>query len=117
MRSITQRSGSDIESLPDIVKVRLQTSSQYSSAFDGATQILRNEGPLAFYKVRKTAFVPPILLSVGVDYSGKGNPDSTAWNWRLCKSTIFKVIASNVAFDKPRIFPSLFVTWMLTMKL
>ena len=35
----------------DIVKVRLQTSSQYKSALDGATQIFKNEGPLAFYKV------------------------------------------------------------------
>lgn len=35
----------------DIVKVRLQTTTQYSSALDGATQILKNEGPLAFYKV------------------------------------------------------------------
>lgn len=36
---------------PDIVKVRLQTSSQYSSALDGATKIFKNEGPAAFYKV------------------------------------------------------------------
>ena len=36
---------------PDIVKVRLQTTSQYKSALDGATQIFKNEGPLAFYKV------------------------------------------------------------------
>ena len=35
----------------DIVKVRLQTTSQYSSALDGATQIFKNEGPAAFYKV------------------------------------------------------------------
>ncbi len=35
----------------DIVKVRLQTSSQYSGALDGATQIFKNEGPAAFYKV------------------------------------------------------------------
>lgn len=35
----------------DIVKVRLQTTTQYSSALDCATQILKNEGPLAFYKV------------------------------------------------------------------
>ena len=36
----------------DIVKVRLQTTSQYKSALDGATQIFKKEGPLAFYKVR-----------------------------------------------------------------
>lgn len=35
----------------DIVKVRLQTTTQYSSALDGATQIFKNEGPFAFYKV------------------------------------------------------------------
>ena len=35
----------------DIVKVRLQTTSQYSSALDGVAQIFKNEGPLAFYKV------------------------------------------------------------------
>lgn len=35
----------------DIVKVRLQTTTQYPSALDGATQIFKNEGPLAFYKV------------------------------------------------------------------
>ena len=34
----------------DIVKVRLQTTSAYPSAFSAATSILRNEGPLAFYK-------------------------------------------------------------------
>ena len=37
--------------LSDIVKVRLQTSTRYSSALDGATQIFKNEGPAAFYKV------------------------------------------------------------------
>ncbi|PTU17118.1 hypothetical protein P175DRAFT_0505271 [Aspergillus ochraceoroseus IBT 24754] len=41
----------------DIVKVRLQTSSQYSSALDGATQILKKEGPLAFYKGTLTPLI------------------------------------------------------------
>lgn len=41
----------------DIVKVRLQTSSQYSSALDGATQILKNEGPTAFYKGTLTPLI------------------------------------------------------------
>ncbi|KAL9128360.1 MAG: hypothetical protein Q9217_002939 [Psora testacea] len=41
----------------DIVKVRLQTTSQYSSALDGASQILKNEGPLAFYKGTLTPLV------------------------------------------------------------
>ncbi len=35
----------------DIVKVRLQTSAEYSNALDCATKIFRNEGALAFYKV------------------------------------------------------------------
>lgn len=35
----------------DIVKVRLQTTSQYSSALDVVAQIFKNEGPFAFYKV------------------------------------------------------------------
>ena len=36
--------------MPDIIKVRLQTSSQYSGALDAGTQIFRKEGPAAFYK-------------------------------------------------------------------
>lgn len=35
----------------DIVKVRLQTTQQYRNALDCATKILKDEGPLAFYKV------------------------------------------------------------------
>ncbi|KAI9803329.1 MAG: hypothetical protein M1826_004974 [Phylliscum demangeonii] len=35
----------------DIIKVRLQTTEQYRNAIDCATRILREEGPLAFYKV------------------------------------------------------------------
>ncbi|KAH8917447.1 mitochondrial carrier [Atractiella rhizophila] len=34
----------------DIVKVRLQSSNAYSSALQCTTSILKNEGPLAFYK-------------------------------------------------------------------
>ncbi|KAH8724577.1 mitochondrial carnitine/acylcarnitine carrier protein [Phaeosphaeriaceae sp. PMI808] len=34
----------------DIVKVRLQTTQQYTGALDAATKIYRNEGALAFYK-------------------------------------------------------------------
>ena len=49
----TARSLSPHEFDLDIVKVRLQTTSQYKSALDGATQIFKNEGPLAFYKVSK----------------------------------------------------------------
>ncbi|PGH27579.1 hypothetical protein AJ80_00821 [Polytolypa hystricis UAMH7299] len=41
----------------DIVKVRLQTTTQYSSALDCATKILKNEGPLAFYKGTLTPLI------------------------------------------------------------
>ncbi|KAL7619612.1 carrier protein ymc1 [Parahypoxylon ruwenzoriense] len=44
----------------DIVKVRLQTSSAYSSALDAATSIYSKEGPLAFYKGTLTP-----LLGIG----------------------------------------------------
>ncbi|KAH8880361.1 mitochondrial carrier [Thozetella sp. PMI_491] len=44
----------------DIVKVRLQTSNQYSSAFTAAASIWKNEGPLAFYKGTLTP-----LLGIG----------------------------------------------------
>ncbi|OKL59107.1 hypothetical protein UA08_05600 [Talaromyces atroroseus] len=41
----------------DIVKVRLQTTSQYSGALDCATKIFKNEGPLAFYKGTLTPLI------------------------------------------------------------
>jgi solute carrier family 25 (mitochondrial carnitine/acylcarnitine transporter), member 20/29 len=44
----------------DIVKVRLQTSTQYTSALDCATKIWSHEGPLAFYKGTLTP-----LLGIG----------------------------------------------------
>ncbi|KAI1385703.1 mitochondrial carrier [Hypoxylon trugodes] len=44
----------------DIVKVRLQTSTAYTSALDAATTIYAKEGPLAFYKGTLTP-----LLGIG----------------------------------------------------
>ncbi|KAK4111546.1 mitochondrial carrier [Canariomyces notabilis] len=44
----------------DIVKVRLQTSTVYPSAFSAATSIWKHEGPLAFYKGTLTP-----LLGIG----------------------------------------------------
>ncbi|KAI2603418.1 mitochondrial carrier [Hypoxylon fragiforme] len=41
----------------DIVKVRLQTSSAYSSALNAATSIYAKEGPLAFYKGTLTPLI------------------------------------------------------------
>ncbi|EAL88364.1 carrier protein ymc1 [Aspergillus fumigatus] len=43
--------------LLDIVKVRLQTTSEYKSALDCATRIFKNEGPLAFYKGTLTPLI------------------------------------------------------------
>ncbi|KAF4126037.1 solute carrier family 25 (mitochondrial carnitine/acylcarnitine transporter), member 20/29 [Geosmithia morbida] len=41
----------------DIVKVRLQTTTQYSSALEAATSIYRKEGPTAFYKGTLTPLI------------------------------------------------------------
>ncbi|RJE26275.1 carrier protein [Aspergillus sclerotialis] len=41
----------------DIVKVRLQTTTQYSNALDCAKQIFKNEGPFAFYKGTLTPLI------------------------------------------------------------
>jgi len=43
--------------MQDIVKVRLQTTTQYKGALDGATQILKNEGAAAFYKGTLTPLI------------------------------------------------------------
>lgn len=50
----------------DIVKVRLQTTEQYKGALDAATQIWKNEGPLAFYKGTLTP-----LIGIGACVSRK----------------------------------------------
>lgn len=67
----------------DIVKVRLQTSSQYKSALDGATQIFKNEGPLAFYKVPGLDRTQDYKIFTD-DLQGYINP--TGWDRSLCKS-------------------------------
>ena len=43
--------------LTDIVKVRLQTTTQYKSALDCGRHILTHEGPLAFYKGTLTPLI------------------------------------------------------------
>lgn len=43
--------------MKDIVKVRLQTTTKYKGALDCATQILKNEGPAAFYKGTLTPLI------------------------------------------------------------
>lgn len=46
-----------INKLADIVKVRLQTTTQYKSALECATQIFKKEGPAAFYKGTLTPLI------------------------------------------------------------
>lgn len=53
----------------DIVKVRLQTTSQYSGALDAATQIYKSEGALAFYKGTLTPLIG-IGVCVSVQFGG-----------------------------------------------
>ncbi|KAL3426343.1 carrier protein ymc1 [Phlyctema vagabunda] len=53
----------------DIVKVRLQTSTQYSSALNAAASIYKNEGALAFYKGTLTPLVG-IGACVSVQFGG-----------------------------------------------
>ncbi|KAF9701702.1 hypothetical protein EKO04_000853 [Ascochyta lentis] len=53
----------------DIVKVRLQTTQQYSGALDAATSIYKNEGALAFYKGTLTPLIG-IGACVSVQFGG-----------------------------------------------
>ena len=53
----------------DIVKVRLQTTSQYTGALDAATKIYQNEGALAFYKGTLTPLIG-IGACVSVQFGG-----------------------------------------------
>lgn len=55
----------------DIVKVRLQTSTQYSSALEAAKSIYTKEGPLAFYKGTLTPLLG-IGACVSVQFGGFG---------------------------------------------
>ncbi|KAK4242930.1 carrier protein YMC1, mitochondrial [Achaetomium macrosporum] len=60
----------------DIVKVRLQTSTAYPSAFSAATSIWRHEGPLAFYKGTLTP-----LLGIGACVSIQFGAFHSARRW------------------------------------
>ncbi|KAL5116820.1 carrier protein ymc1 [Pleosporales sp. CAS-2024a] len=53
----------------DIVKVRLQTTSQYAGALDAATQIYKHEGASAFYKGTLTPLIG-IGACVSVQFGG-----------------------------------------------
>ncbi len=60
----------------DIVKVRLQTTSQYSGALDAATKIYQTEGALAFYKGTLTlsSALVHVYLSSLEDFTTPGAP-------------------------------------------
>lgn len=60
----------------DIVKVRLQTTSQYSGALNAATSIYKNEGALAFYKGTLTP-----LLGIGACVSIQFGAFHAARRW------------------------------------
>lgn len=53
----------------DIVKVRLQTTTQYSGALQAASSIYKTEGPLAFYKGTLTPLIG-IGACVSVQFAG-----------------------------------------------
>lgn len=60
----------------DIVKVRLQTTNQYSGALQAATSIYKNEGALAFYKGTLTP-----LLGIGACVSIQFGAFHSARRW------------------------------------
>ena len=60
----------------DIVKVRLQTTTQYSSAINAATTIYKNEGALAFYKGTLTP-----LIGIGACVSVQFGAFNAAKRW------------------------------------
>jgi solute carrier family 25 carnitine/acylcarnitine transporter 20/29 len=70
--------------LKDIVKVRLQTTTQYSGAADAASKILKNEGAAAFYKGTLTPLIgigacvsialPFSHATAQVKYENEGKP-------------------------------------------
>jgi solute carrier family 25 carnitine/acylcarnitine transporter 20/29 len=63
------RTSSQVQSPFDIVKVRLQTTSQYTGALDAATSIYKNEGAAAFYKGTLTPLIG-IGACVSVQFGG-----------------------------------------------
>jgi len=60
-----RKSTASLSDYLDIVKVRLQTTTQYANAFDCASKIFKNEGPAAFYKGTLTP-----LIGIGACVSG-----------------------------------------------
>ena len=68
----------------DIIKVRLQTTSDYKGAADCATQILKKEGPSAFYKGTLTPLIG-IGACVSVQF-GAYNYARRAFEWQTPSS-------------------------------
>jgi len=66
----------------DIVKVRLQTTTQYKSALDAATSIYKNEGALAFYKGTLTP-----LIGIGACVSVQFGAFHEARRWFEARNT------------------------------
>lgn len=66
----------------DIVKVRLQTTTQYSSALNAATSIYKNEGALAFYKGTLTP-----LIGIGACVSVQFGAFHEARRWFEARNT------------------------------
>ncbi|TGZ79086.1 mitochondrial carrier protein [Ascodesmis nigricans] len=64
----------------DIVKVRLQTTQQYSSALDAATQIYKKEGALSFYKGTLTPLIG-IGACVSVQFGAFYEAQRTLESW------------------------------------
>jgi solute carrier family 25 carnitine/acylcarnitine transporter 20/29 len=79
---VKQRQSNSIANSPfkgqpfDIVKVRLQTTTQYSSAINAATTIYKNEGALAFYKGTLTP-----LIGIGACVSVQFGAFNAAKRW------------------------------------
>lgn len=87
--------------MKDIVKVRLQTTNQYSGAADAASKILKNEGAAAFYKGTLTP-----LIGIGACVSIIRNPSysstSKTQTIKLSYSNISKVSVQFGAFHYAR---------------
>jgi len=73
----------------DIVKVRLQSRPDlYPSAITAAKSIWKDEGPLAFYKVRPLRLaIPPVQYERLIT----GNVGPVDWNRRLCRRSILAI--------------------------
>ncbi|KFA62043.1 hypothetical protein S40285_02096 [Stachybotrys chlorohalonatus IBT 40285] len=82
----------------DIVKVRLQTTTQYTSALNAATSIYKNEGPLAFYKGTLTP-----LIGIGACVSIQFGAFHSARRWfeaRNASSSSSPLQSANLSYGQ-----------------